>query len=132
MLPTPSGATGAYPKAVNAAGVVVGFSTGSVYRAVRWSPNNGSWAVEFLTDLGRGGSASAMNEAGEIAGSVNGTFGFSRPAWWTAAGELRLLSTGNRPGEPLGISEPETGRVIAGTYSAKGVERYSLEAVAVV
>lgn len=60
-----------------------------------------------------------MNDAGEVAGSVYGTFNFSRPAWWTAAGELRLLSTGNRPGEAIGISEPEGGRVIAGYYSGK-------------
>jgi hypothetical protein len=119
LLPLPSGATGAHPKAVSAAGVVVGFSTGSGFRAVRWTSSSGAWTAEFLPDLGRGGSALAMNEAGEIAGSVNGTFNFSRPAWWTAAGELQLLSTGNRPGEAIGISEPEAGRVIAGYYSGK-------------
>jgi uncharacterized membrane protein len=118
LLPLQSGATGASPRAVNTAGVIVGYSTGSGFRAVRWTSSGGSWTVAFLPDLGRGSSALGLNEAGEIVGSVYNKSGSVRAAWWTAGGNLELLSTDNGPGEAIGISEPEGGRVIAGYYSA--------------
>lgn len=121
LLPLPRGATGAHPRGVTPSGVVVGFTTGSGYRAIRWIPSGGAWTIELLPDLGRGGSAAAVDDAGYIAGSVSGP-SFARPAYWTPGGELHLLSTGNRAGEALGISEPEGGLIIAGDYTVKAVK----------
>jgi hypothetical protein len=120
VLPLPTGSTGAFPRGVTASGIVVGFTTGNGYGAVRWIPAGGSWTVERLADLGRGSSALGVNDAGYVVGSVYAIDGFARPAFWTPDGSLRVLFTDNRPGEALGVSEPDGGLVIAGYFSGKG------------
>jgi uncharacterized membrane protein len=116
VLPLPVGATGAYPRGINSAGVIVGFATGAPGRAIRWTPSSASWAVETLVDFGRGASALGMNEAGYIVGAAGWKTNVSIPVYWDPAGGLHPLDSANRPGEALGVSEPDGGLIIGGYY----------------
>jgi uncharacterized membrane protein len=126
LLPLPSGATDVFVRAINDAGVIVGWtfvSTGKnkvVRRATRWIPSGGSWTPEILPDLGKGGSALAINQAGQIAGSVPGTNGFELPALWEASGALRQLDTGDKVGEATGLAGPGAGSMVAGNINSAG------------
>jgi uncharacterized membrane protein len=123
LLPLPSGATDVFTFKINDAGVIVGWtfvSSGKnrlVSRATRWIPSGGSYTTEILPDLGKGGSALAINDAGQIAGSVRGTNGFELPALWEASGALRQLDTGGKVGEAIGLAEPAAGSVVAGNIN---------------
>jgi hypothetical protein len=118
VLPLPPGGIGAYPHGINTGGTIVGFVTATdvAYRGVRWTRSGTAWTVELLPDLGKGGSALAINDAGYIAGSAYGTNGFARPAFWEPSGVLHILDTGDRSGEATGISEPDGGVVIGGYF----------------
>ncbi len=120
ILPAPPSATGVYPRAVTASGVVVGWAIENTYTAIRWTPSGSSWTITRLPDLGKGGSALAGNDAGYVVGSVIGNNGWSVPAFWTPEGALHLLSSGGNSGEAVGISEAAAGLVIAGYYNGKG------------
>ena len=89
-----------------------------VIRATRWILSGGSWTVEILPDLGKGGSALAVNGAGQIAGSVKGTNGFELPALWEASGALRRLDSDANVGEATGLADPAAGSVVAGDINA--------------
>ena len=123
-LPLPAGGTDAYTWGINDAGVIVGFVSVAigknkfVNRATRWVPSGGSWAVEFLPDLGEGSMALAINDAGQIAGSVYTWLRRTRPAFWDVNGMLRQLEG---TGEAYAISEPVAGPLVAGTNSGTAV-----------
>ena len=126
LLPLPSGATDVFVRAINDAGVIVGWtfvSTGKnkvVRRATRWIPSGGSWTPEILPDLGKGGSALAINQAGQIAGSIPGTNGWELAALWEASGALRQLDTGDKVGEATGLAGAGAGSVVAGNINSAG------------
>jgi hypothetical protein len=118
VLPLPAGATGAYSRGINSAGVIVGFATGGLTRAVRWTPSGASWNVETLVDFGLGASALGMNEAGYVVGSAGWKSNLSIPVYWDPAGGLHPLDSANRAGEALGVSEPDGGLIIGGYHIA--------------
>lgn len=120
VLPLPAGATGAYPKGISSAGVIVGFATGASTRAIRWTPAGASWTVEALVDFGLGASALDMNEAGYVVGSAGWKNNISIPVYWDPAGGLHPLDSANRYGEATGVSEAEGGLIIGGDYVATG------------
>ena len=122
LLPLPGGATDVYVRAINDAGVIVGWtsvSTGKnkfVNRATRWVPAGGSWTAEFLADYGLGSSAFAINDAGQIVGTVQLRIGGNRPVFWDAGGTMRELEG---RGDALGLTEPAAGPAVAGTANGK-------------
>jgi hypothetical protein len=91
-----------------------------VRRAIRWNPSGGSWTTGILPDLGKGGNAIAINDAGQIAGSLYGTNGLELPALWEASGALRQMDTGDKVGEAVGLAEPAAGSVVAGSINTVG------------
>jgi hypothetical protein len=115
ILPIPAGATQAFVNAINGTGSAVGYVEGAVALPVRWVLSGGVWTVEVLPDLGQGGRASGVNDAGFIVGSVVNKNGTSRPVFWTPGGSIRMLGTGSRgEGSALGVSEGTSGLVIGG------------------
>jgi uncharacterized membrane protein len=123
LLPLAAGASAAYVNGINDAGVVVGYTSVTisknkvVNRATRWVPSGGTWTVEFLSDLGTGSSAWAINDAGQIAGTLSAFPLGPRPAFWDANGSLWQL---DGTGEALGLSEPAWGPVVAGRANGGG------------
>jgi uncharacterized membrane protein len=117
LLPVATGGSRASAWDINNAGVIVGYTIigtrKTVMRPTRWTPSGGSWTVDFLADLGSGGVAYALNEAGQIAGRIDGRV--NGPAFWDANGVLRQLEG---PGEALAISGAAAGPVVAGYISA--------------
>ena len=118
VLPLPSGAADVYVHDINDAGVIVGRASVTigknkfVNRATRWVPSGSSWTAEFLADYGVGSSAFAVNEAGQVAGTVIvPPQGYSRPAFWDASGLLRQLEG---TGDALGLSASTDGPVVGG------------------
>jgi uncharacterized membrane protein len=118
LLPLPIGGADVYIRDINDAGVIVGWTSVSirknkfVNRATRWVPSGGSWMTEFLADYGAGSFAVAVNEAGQVAGSVIvPQRGSPRPAFWDASGSLRQLEG---IGEALGLSAPTVGPIVGG------------------
>jgi uncharacterized membrane protein len=89
-------------------------SRNALWRAIRWNPSGGSWTAELLPDLGKGGHAEAINDAGQIAGAVFGTDGSPLPVLWESSGARRQLDTGNRGGQAHGLAEPAAGSVVVG------------------
>jgi uncharacterized membrane protein len=118
VLPLPSGSSQSYSRDVNVTGVIVGWVilSDGTNRPVRWVPSGAGWTIAVLDDLGKGGAALSVNDAGQVAGSVSapsGT-GYPRPVYWDADGTLHLLESKDGVGEAVGISEPDAGLVIAG------------------
>jgi hypothetical protein len=74
-------------------------------------PSGGSWTAEFLADNGLGSLTFAINDAGQIVGLVGSPVGSSCLALWDANGMLREFA---ETGEPLGLSGPAAGPVVAG------------------
>ena len=119
VLPLPNGATGAFPRGIDAGGSIVGFATAASYLAVRWKPAGGTFTVELLPDLGYGGSALGVNEVGYVVGQVNRRNGIGRPAYWEPNGTLHLLDAGaSNTGEAVGISGQDGGLVIGGRLAS--------------
>ena len=81
-----------------------------------WTPAGSIWSFAALPDLGAGGAAFAINNAGQIVGSVTNTSGSgtARPAFWDVGGSVRVLQSDLGVGETLGISEPDQGLLLAG------------------
>ena len=117
LLPLPSGATDVYLWDMNDAGVIVGFAVVSigknkfVNRATRWTLSGGGWTTEFLADKGLGSAAFAINDVGQVAGSLGAFPHGPRPAFWGASGSLRQLEG---TGEALGLSGSTVGPVVGG------------------
>jgi hypothetical protein len=119
LLPLPNGASGIYPRGIDGGGSIVGFATAASYLAIRWRPAGGTFTVELLPDLGYGGSALGVNEAGYIVGEVLRKSGIGRPAYWEPDGTLHLLDAGaSNHGNAVGISEQDGGLVIGGVLSS--------------
>ncbi|HEY8256446.1 MAG TPA: hypothetical protein VIG08_02200 [Gemmatimonadales bacterium] len=120
LLPVAVGGSRASAWDINNAGVIVGYTAigtrKTVNRATRWMPSGGgSWTVEFLSDLGTGSTAEAINQAGQIVGSVDAHG--NRPAFWDANGMLRQLEG---TGEARSLSELAAGPVVAGYVANAG------------
>ncbi|MCU0963210.1 MAG: Ig-like domain-containing protein, partial [Pirellulaceae bacterium] len=93
VLPSPAGASSAFPTDVNDAGVIVGVATMSTgRRAIRWTPAGAGYAVELLPLLpGELASyATGINNLGQIAGARAGILGTPYGFGWlyTDAGGL--------------------------------------------
>jgi uncharacterized membrane protein len=127
LLPLPTGTSDVFVNDINDAGVIVGrvsVSAGKnkfIWRATRWIPAGASWTVETLPDLGAGGGAWAINEAGQIAGHLDLQPGGPKPAFWNANGVLRQLEG---RGEALGLSQAAAGPVVAGTIIGDAAARW--------
>ena len=77
-LPSPTGASSAFPTDLNDAGVIVGVATmSSGRRAIRWIPSGAGYAVEVLPLLpGEIASyATGINNLGQIVGARAGILG---------------------------------------------------------
>jgi hypothetical protein len=116
VLPVPSGVASQTPRRINGSGVIAGWvQVAGVTRPARWIPSGSTWSLEILADLGRGGAVLEINEAGQLAGSINASgTGYPRPAYWDPDGTLHLLQSKDGVGEAEGISEPSPQLVIAG------------------
>jgi uncharacterized membrane protein len=123
VLPLPVGGGHPVVGSINDIGMIVGSvaitmrtngSRNALWRAIRWNPSGGSWTAELLPDLGKGGHAEAINDAGQIAGAVFGTDGSPLPVLWESSGARRQLDTGNRGGQAHGLAEPAAGSVVVG------------------
>jgi hypothetical protein len=117
ILPVPSGGASPAPHRINGSGVIAGsVQVAGVSRPARWIPTGSTWSVEILADLGKGGGVLGINDAGQLAGSVNapsGT-GYPRPSYWDANGTLHLLQSKDGVGEAEGISEASPQLAIGG------------------
>jgi hypothetical protein len=93
QLPHPAAPGDIFPKAMNEAGVIVGFLYGSPTRAVRWTPGDAGYStVEVLADRGFGGSAVAIDDNGMIAGGITPKFNAAgQAALWSPSGSFQLL-----------------------------------------
>jgi uncharacterized membrane protein len=123
VLPLPVGGGHPLVGGINDIGMIVGSvaitmrtngSRNALWHAIRWNPSGGSWTAELLPDLGKGGHAEAINDAGQIAGAVFGTNDSPLPVLWEASGARRQLDTGNRGGQAHGLAEPAAGSVVVG------------------
>ena len=115
VLPSPAGATAAWPWGINSAGVIAGYTDGAVQQAVRWVPSGNGWTVERLADLGNGGMALGLNDAGYIVGQAINKNGTGRPVFWTPGGSLRELQSVRLDGKAYGISDGANGLMIGGS-----------------
>ena len=116
VLPLPPRGVKGFVNGINAAGTVAGFVTATdvSFRAVRWTRSGTEWTVQVLPDLGKGAGAQAINDDGDVAGSVypsrNGSV---QPAYWDASGALHVLDP-QRGGEASAISNRSGGLVVGG------------------
>lgn len=120
VIPSPSGARSMFPNRMNSSGVIVGFAVYSakrsidVYRAVRWDPSGTNWIPTVLPDLGSGGTATDIDEAGNIAGGVTHRTYAERPVYWSANGTLQVLDSENGDGVANGLATDAQGLLIVG------------------
>jgi len=116
VLPLPPRGVRGFPNGINTGGAIAGFVTAAdvSYRAVRWTRSGTEWTVQTLPDLGKGAGAQAINDDGDVAGSVYaGRNGSVQPAYWDANGALHLLDP-QRGGEASAISNRSGGLVVGG------------------
>jgi uncharacterized membrane protein len=87
-------------EAINAGGVIVGYTqlVSQEVRAVRWDAHG----VHILPSEGTHAVAVDVNDGGMAVGHVYGTDNFIRPAVWSAAGTLTVLSL--PPGDNFGFA----------------------------
>ncbi len=120
-LPQPDGSPivqSAYPRAINAGGIIVGSATDfpghqGVERPIVWLGDaDGSWRFAGLETLGgKGGQALAVNDAGLVAGWSQTRNGTARPCLWQPKDgryelplELPDPEGASGPGEALAIN----------------------------
>ncbi len=116
MLPLPPRGVRGFANGINTAGTIAGFVTATdvSYRAVRWTRSGAGWTVQVLPDLGKGAGAQAINDDGDVAGSVYASpNGSVQPAYWDANGALHVLDP-QRGGEATAISNRSGGLVVGG------------------
>ncbi|MCC6233905.1 MAG: hypothetical protein IT580_14770, partial [Verrucomicrobiales bacterium] len=121
VLPTPAGASAAFPTDLNDAGVVVGVATlPGGRRAVRWIPSDAGYSVELLPLLpGELASyATGINNLGEIVGARAGILGTPFGFGWfysDAGGLVGLDAAYGWFATPDGINDG--GVILAGTQT---------------
>src|SRR5438445_495746 len=116
--------------AINAGGVIAGFSTapGGISHAVVWAPTgSGSYRMTKLESITADGTsdALALNDAGQVAGdaaSADGTV--DRAVLWTptGSGSYRITDLGTLPGDTLAFASAidSNGRVAGLSANAAG------------
>ena len=120
-LPIPSGATGAFPTAINDADVIAGvaiFPTGR--RAVRWLPSGGSFVVELIPLLPGelANYATGINNRGQIVGARAGILGTPFGFGWLHSDADGLVDLNARYGwfaTPNDIND--AGVILSGTQT---------------
>jgi len=128
LLPRPSGAGDVWPRAMNDAGVIVGYLYGTRTRAVKWTPTGSGYAVSFLPDLGVKSAAYSIAQDGTVSGEATSTAppGNLAPALWSPAGQLTLLGLVNNGawGEAMDVAVTSAGLVVGGTQSNQKAVRW--------
>jgi hypothetical protein len=113
VLPLPGGTTQSYPLGISGSGVIAGHTAGTVNKATIWRPGAAGWTTEVLADIGNGGRAQGVNDAGYVVGFVSETNGNGIPVFWNPAGRLNHLQS-IVSGVAVGISDGTSGLVIGG------------------
>ena len=120
-LPSPAGASSAFPTALNDSGVIVGVATlTSGRRAIRWTPSGAGYAVELLPLLpGELASyATGINNLGQIVGARAGILGTPFGFGWLYTDANGLVDLNARYGwfaTPNDIND--AGVILAGTQT---------------
>jgi probable HAF family extracellular repeat protein len=100
LVGKPLGYTWAQPTDINNSGTIVGYglTAGGTTRAIQYKPATG-WTI--LSDLGYGGRAHGLNDAGDVVGMVLNNIGQMLPVRWTAGGTRYNLA---RPTFSFGVA----------------------------
>ncbi len=120
-LPSPAGASSAFPTALNDSGVIVGVATlSSGRRAIRWTPSGAGYAVELLPLLpGELASyATGINNLGQIVGARAGILGTPYGFGWLYTDANGLVDLNARYGwfaTPNDIND--AGVILSGTQT---------------